>query len=95
MTSLVSRTSSAPSGAPCASPVSIALGAGNPMWLRSAMIDGRSRSSRAAAMAARIAARSSASSTRCVCQPYDAKRASTSSLNATAVSPSMEMWLSS
>jgi hypothetical protein len=45
------------------------VGRRKPMWLRSAIIVGRSRSSRPVSSAVRIAARSSASSTRRVCQP--------------------------
>ena len=49
--SLVAATSSAPSAEPCAAPVFCLCGAGQPMIVRSAMIDGAAVWSRAAASA--------------------------------------------
>ncbi len=91
----MAATSSLPSAEPCDLPVFCRFGAGQAMIERRPMIDGRSRLSRAAASAANSDSTSFASSTVWVCQPYASYRASTSSENATAVSPSIEMWLSS
>ena len=69
------------------------------MIVRIAMIEGRAVSSRAARSAVWSACTSmspsAVGSIRWVCQPYASYRASTSSENAVAVSPSIEMWLSS
>ena len=65
------------------------------MIVVTAMIDGLSVTLFAASIAFSSAATSSPESTCWVCQPYASYRLSTFSLNATAVSSSMEMWLSS
>ncbi len=95
----MAATSSSPSAEPCAASVFCACGAGQAMIVRIAMIDGREVSACAARSAAYSAWTStspfSAGSIRCTCQPYASYRFSTSSENAVAVSPSMEMWLSS
>ena len=67
--SLVSLTSSAPSGAPWAAALSCLLGEPQPMCVRTAISDGRSVSALAAMMAASMASTSSPSATRCTCQP--------------------------
>ena len=76
-----------------------AFGAGQAMIVRIAMIEGRPVSACAAVRAACRAwtsmSPSSPGSIRCTCQPYASYRFSTSSEKAVAVSPSMEMWLSS
>jgi hypothetical protein len=96
ITCLVARTSSSPSGAPWDLAVSIACGAGNAMWERIAMNDGRSASSRPAAIADSIASRSSESSTRWTCQPSAASRSQWFSASKEIdVEPSIVMWLSS
>ncbi len=68
-TCLVARTSSSPRAEPCALPVFCLFGAGQPMIVRTEMIDGRPVSACAAAIAASSATTSSPESTRCVCQP--------------------------
>ncbi len=91
--------SSAPRAEPWEASVFWAFGAGQAMIVRIAMIEGRAVSACAALSAAYSACTSmsppSSGSTRCTCQPYASYRFSTSSENAVAVSPSMEMWLSS
>jgi hypothetical protein len=76
-----------------------AFGAGQAMIVRIAMMEGRSVSALAAVRASYSACTSmsppSAGSIRWTCQPYASYRPSTSSEKAVAVSPSMEMWLSS
>ena len=67
--SLVARTSSSPSGEPCAFDVPCLCGAGQPMMLRTLMSDGRSSSSMAAWIARESSSRSLTSSTFSVCQP--------------------------
>ncbi len=95
----MAATSSAPSAEPCAASVFCACGAGQAMIERIAMKEGREVSSRAASSASYRACTSTlplnAGSIRWTCQPYASYRLSTSSENAVAVSPSMEMWLSS
>ncbi len=69
----MAATSSAPSAEPCAASVFRALGAGQAMIVRIAMIDGRSVSACAARSAAYRAwtsmSPSSPGSIRCTCQP--------------------------
>ncbi len=67
--SLVSRTSSSPSGAPCAAAVSCLFGLPYAMCVRTTRSDGRSNTSRAALSAWSRAARSFPSSTHCTCHP--------------------------
>ena len=96
ITCLAAATSSSPSGAPWALAVSTAWGAGYAMCERIAMKEGRSASARAACRAAEIASTSSASSTRCTCQPLAAMRATWFSVSKLIdVVPSIVMWLSS
>ena len=67
--SLVSLTSSAPSGAPCAAALSCLLGEPQPMCVRTAMMDGLAVSALAAVIAASMASTSLPSATFCTCQP--------------------------
>ena len=66
---LVLRISSSPRADPCAAPVFCFVGAGQPMIVRTAMIDGRSVTRCAFLIAASRATTSSPESTRWVCQP--------------------------
>ncbi len=68
MTSLVARTSSSPSGEPCALLVFCLLGDGQPMIDRTRISDGRSSSRIALSTATSSALRSLASSTIWTCQ---------------------------
>jgi len=83
------------SAAPCALPVFCRVGAGQPMIVLTAMKDGLSVTALAFSIASSSAVTSSPESTRWTCHPYASYRATTSSLNATAVLSSIEMWLSS
>jgi hypothetical protein len=94
--SFVARTSSSPSGAPCALAVSTACGA--PVGDVRADRDERGPLGLGARarIASRSASRSSESSTCWTCQPYASKRAPWSSpSNEIDVVPSIVMWLSS
>ncbi len=67
---LVSRISSSPSGDPWAAAVSVLCGEGQPMWLRSRIIDGLSSTAMARRSAASRASVSLATSPMSsVCQP--------------------------
>ncbi len=91
----VSRTSSTPSGEPCASKLSCLCGDPKPMCVRTRIRLGRARSTRAACSARSIAGRSLPSETTSVCQPYAAKRRARSSENVIGVAPARVTELSS
>jgi hypothetical protein len=87
------RISSSPSGSPCAADVSCLFGAPQPMWLSTMISVGRSLVALKTSIARDSISRSFASPTRVTFQPSPTKRVATSSLNASAVWPSIVMWL--
>src|SRR5690606_39405079 len=91
----VAATSSAPSAAPCVAAVPCLFGAPQPIVVLQQINVGRSRSARAASIAALIASASCPSTFSMTCQPYARKRAGVSSVNQPSVGPSIEMPVSS
>ena len=89
----VARTSSSPSGSPCAPLVSCFVGAPYAMCESTITSVGRSLSRRNVSNARESISRSFASPMRTTFHPWPMKRVATPSLNVSEVFPSIVMWL--